>query len=233
MVIAAHPDDEVLGAGATVATLSRQGAQVHIHIMAEGVSLRHEGVTREQARARCETAAGELGAKEISFGGYAADGRLLADLSQRPVVDGVGKLLRETGPELVLTHHPGDIHADHRRVAHAVSYGTRILGGGPVRQVLHFEVLSSTEQQTGLMAPFRPDVFYDVTGEVEAKCRALAAYDYEVHEPPHPRSLEAVRTLAAHRGHQVGVTAAEAFALGRELRTSPTTGHDTLGVGRT
>ncbi|MEU3400820.1 PIG-L deacetylase family protein [Streptomyces filamentosus] len=218
LVIAAHPDDEVLGAGATVSALSQQGALVQIHILAEGVSLRHSGVTLEEARERCRAAAKKLGANEVSFGGMATDGRLLADLPQRQVVDSVNQVLRGTAAEIVFTHHPGDIHADHRSVAQAVGYGTRILGAGSVRQVLHFEVLSSTEQQTGLVAPFTPNVFYDVTGHVEAKCRALAAYPYEVYEPPHPRSLTAVRTLASYRGTQVGVVAAEAFMTGRELR---------------
>ncbi|AQT74805.1 MULTISPECIES: PIG-L deacetylase family protein [Streptomyces] len=218
LIIAAHPDDEVLGAGATASALSRQGADVHIHILAEGVSLRHSGVTIEQARARCLAAAKELGVARVTFGGLAADGRLLADLPQRQVVDAVRRSLDEAKAEVVFTHHPGDIHADHRSVAQAVGYGTRLLGAGPVRQVLHFEVLSSTEQQTGLVAPFTPNVFYEVTGHVEAKCRALAAYPYEVHDAPHPRSLTAVRTLASYRGTQAGVEAAEAFVSGRELR---------------
>ncbi|OKH99007.1 LmbE family protein [Streptomyces sp. CB02923] len=231
LVIAAHPDDETLGAGATASALSRQGAQVHIHILAEGVSLRHTGTTLDLARERCQAAAKELGAADISFGGLAADGRLPADLPQSQVVGAIGRVLREVAPEVVFTHHPGDIHADHRSVAHAVQYGTRILGAGPVRQVLHFEVLSSTEQQTGLVAPFTPDVFYDVTGHVEAKCRALAAYPDEVYDPPHPRSLAAVRTLAAYRGTQVGVEAAEAFMTGRELRTPMATGPSGVDVG--
>jgi N-acetylglucosamine malate deacetylase 1 len=218
LVIGAHPDDEVLGAGATVAALSEQGADVHAHVLAEGVSLRHPGVTLEQARGKCEVAAGVLGLAGVSFGGYGADGRLLGDLEQRVVVDSVSRVLRRIRPEVVFTHHPGDIHVDHRLVAHAVSYGTRVLGHGPVRQVLHFEVLSSTEQQVGLVAPFVPNVFYDATGHVDAKCRAFAVYTYELYEPPHPRSQAAVRSLAAYRGAQVGVDAAEAFAVGRELR---------------
>ncbi|WP_052869155.1 PIG-L deacetylase family protein [Streptomyces niger] len=220
LVIAAHPDDETLGAGATVSLLSAQGVDVHIHVLAEGVSLRHSGVTLKEARARCEAAAEELGVSGVSFGEFASDDRLLCEVPQRRIVDTVHRQLREHEPELVFTHHPGDIHVDHRLVAHAVNYGTRMLGSGSVRQVLHFEVLSSTEQQTGLVAPFHPQVFYDVQGHVDAKCRALEAYEYEVHEPPHPRSATAIRAQAAFRGVQAGVHAAEAFVLGRELRTS-------------
>ncbi|MFJ6655978.1 PIG-L deacetylase family protein [Streptomyces sp. NPDC091377] len=221
LVVAAHPDDEVLGAGATVALLAAQGARVHLHLLAEGVSLRHPGVSLAEARSRCEAAAAELGADDVSFGALAPDARLLCELPQRLTVEAIGDRLRAHRPETVFTHHPGDIHADHRLVAHAVTYQTRSLGTGSVRQVLHFEVLSSTEQQTHLVAPFTPHVFYDVTGHVDAKCRALAVYDHEVHAPPHPRSAEAVRAQATLRGVQAGVHAAEAFVLGRELRGTP------------
>ncbi|MGW7259919.1 PIG-L deacetylase family protein [Streptomyces sp. NPDC054834] len=230
LVLAAHPDDEVLGAGATVAMLASQGARVHLHILAEGVSLRHQGVTLAEARSRCEAAAKELGVDDVSFGGLADDVRLLCELPERVTVEAVGTQLRAHQPEIVFSHHPGDIHADHRLVAHAVTYQTKLLGAGPIRQVLHFEVLSSTEQQTGLLAPFNPQVFYDVTGYVDAKCRALAVYDYEVHAPPHPRSAEAVRAQATLRGVQAGVHAAEAFALGRELRDSAATYHARKGI---
>jgi LmbE family N-acetylglucosaminyl deacetylase len=119
---------------------------------------------------------------------------------------------------VLYSHHPGDINVDHRVVAHSVTYVTRLLGLGSVDQVLHFEILSSTEQQTGLVVPFQPTVFQDVTGLVDVKCAALETYWYETYEPPHPRSSHGVRALAAYRGLQVGVDAAEAFVLGRQLR---------------
>lgn len=218
LVIAAHPDDEVLGAGATVAALTAGGAEVSALILAEGISLRHSGITLEQARDTCHKAARELGVTTVRFGGFAQDGILLGDVPQRLVVDAVAGAVREFAPELVFTHHPGDIHVDHRVVAHSTTYATRILSGGSVRQVLHYEVMSSTDQQTGLVAPFLPTVYYDVDGFVDAKCRALAAYSYEVFPPPHPRSEHGVRALAGYRGAQVGLPAAESFALGRELR---------------
>lgn len=218
LVIAAHPDDEVLGAGATMAALAERGHHVCALILAEGVSLRHKDVDLARARETCRTAAAELGVAELRFGGFALEGGVLGDGPQRAVVDAVTGAIREVEPELVFTHHPGDIHVDHRVVARSTTYATRVLGGGPVRQVLHYEVLSSTEQQTPAAIPYLPTVFYDVSGHVERKCRALSAYSYEVFDEPHPRSAHAVRALAAYRGAQVGVAGAEAFALARELR---------------
>ncbi|MFJ4912911.1 PIG-L deacetylase family protein [Streptomyces sp. NPDC088726] len=218
LIVAAHPDDEVLGAGGTAVTLAAQGADVHVLILAEGVSLRHEGVNLRQARQRCEQAAAVLGAATVSFGGFAKEGRLLGDIEQRVVVDAIARAVRKVEPELVLAHHPGDIHVDHRIAAQSTAYVTRFMGQGPVRQVLHFEVPSSSDQQSGLVAPFVPNVFYDISTQVDAKCRALAAYPYEVHPAPHPRSEHAVRALAMFRGAQLGIEGAEAFCLGRELR---------------
>jgi LmbE family N-acetylglucosaminyl deacetylase len=121
---------------------------------------------------------------------------------------------------VVFTHHPGDVHADHRLVSQSVSYATRLLGHGELRRVLQFEVLSSTEQQDGQVVPFQPTVFQDVSGFVEAKCEALAIYHYELFDRPHPRSAHGIRTLAQFRGLQVGVEHAEAFVLSRELLTA-------------
>ncbi|MGW7022495.1 PIG-L deacetylase family protein [Streptomyces decoyicus] len=218
--MAAHPDDEVLGAGGTAAMLAADGAEVHVLILAEGVSLRHDGMTLRQARQRCEEAAAVLGATTVSFGGFAADGRLLGDIEQRVVVDAIARAVRSVEPELVFAHHPGDIHVDHRIAAQSTAYVTRFLGQGSVRQVLHFEVPSSSDQQPGLVAPFVPNVFYDISAQIDVKCRALAAYPYEVHPAPHPRSEHAVRALATSRGAQLGIDGAEAFCLGRELRNS-------------
>nr|QFF92391.1 N-acetylglucosaminyl deacetylase LmbE family [Rathayibacter sp. FH 236] len=219
LVVVAHPDDETIGMGGTIARLADEGNLVHIHILAEGVSTRHEGVDSDEARRRCQTAATVLGASECSFGGYSTDGRLLSDDSQQNVVSAIEKLVDSVQPSAVFTHHPGDIHADHRAVAVAVGYVTKTFGRcNRVREVLHFEVLSSTEQQNGLVVPFWPNVFYDISDYVERKCAAVVEYVEEVAPFPHPRSLDIIRAQARVRGAQAGVSAAEAFVLSRSVR---------------
>ncbi|MFI5888017.1 PIG-L deacetylase family protein [Streptomyces sp. NPDC051554] len=217
LVIVAHPDDEVLGAGGTIAATTAAGKNVTVLIMAEGVSLRHQGVTLERARETCRGAARRLGVSDVRFGGFAVDGTLMGDGSQRAVVSLVADVLADVRPDTVLTHHPGDIHVDHRLLARSVVYATRVMAAGTVRRVLHFEVLSSTEQQTDTASAFLPTVYHDITGYIEVKCQALEEYHYEVFDAPHPRSAHGARALAAYRGTQVGTVAAEAFVLGREF----------------
>lgn len=219
LVVAAHPDDEVLGAGGTIAAMAAGGDQVHIVVLAEGMSLRHPGIDIETARHNCELAAAKLGAAELTFGGMAMDGVLIGDGPQRPIVEAISRLIEDVRPEIVFTHHSGDINIDHRSVAASTQYATRVLSAGTVREVLHFEVMSSTDQQTVSHLPhFAPGVFYDVSDSVDAKCEALECYPYEIFPAPHPRSTHGVRALAAYRGAQVGVMAAEAFSVGRILR---------------
>ncbi|MFE3765085.1 PIG-L deacetylase family protein [Streptomyces sp. NPDC059104] len=217
LVVAAHPDDEVLGAGGTIAAMAAAGRPVTILIVAEGVSLRHQGITLEQARETCREAARRLGVTDVRFGGFSADGTLIADGPQSQVVSLISEALQDVRPETVLTHHAGDIHADHRLLARSVVYATRIMASGTVRRVLHFEVLSSTEQQTRQADTFVPTVFQDIDAFVDAKCHALEAYHYETFDAPHPRSTHGIRALAGYRGVQVGAGAAEAFVLGREF----------------
>ncbi|MEU5896783.1 PIG-L deacetylase family protein [Streptomyces venezuelae] len=219
LVIAAHPDDEVLGPGATLAALARTpGHHVTVFIMSEGVTLRHADVTLSDARAYCSQAAAELGVHDLRFGGFGTEGRLLGEGPQAPVVRAVTQAVEDVAPDTVLTHHPGDIHIDHRVIAASVTYAARVMGLGPLREVLFFETLSSTEQQLASSLQFVPNVYYDVSGLIETKCAALACYPLELFAAPHPRSLEGVRNLAAMRGGEVGVGHAEAFSCGRQLR---------------
>jgi N-acetylglucosamine malate deacetylase 1 len=223
LVVAAHPDDEVLGPGATIAALSSDpGTEVVVLILAEGVTTRHADVTAAAARKYCTLAAEQLGVADLWFGGLGMDGRLLGDGPQSTVVRAVARAIEDLAPDTVLTHHPGDIHVDHRVVAASVTYSARIMGLGPLREVLFFETLSSTEQQLATAMRFEPNVYYDVCGYLDVKCAALACYPLELFEFPHPRSVEAVVNLAAVRGAEVGVAQAEAFCCGRQLRVPAT-----------
>ncbi|WP_432570116.1 PIG-L deacetylase family protein [Kineococcus sp. SYSU DK005] len=226
LAVVAHPDDEVLGAGATLARLAAEGHAVHILILAEGVSLRHGRLDLQQARERCRRAGSILGAAQVSFGGFAVDGGLMADAPSREVVAAVQKAIDAVGPQLVLTHHHGDIHADHRLTHHSVTYCTKAPATASVRELLTFEVLSSTEQQAS-GAPFTPDTFVEVGAYLDVKCAAMQVYDDECQPYPQARSIQGIRALAAVRGLHVAVHAAEAFATSRRLlgQQSPLPAH--------
>jgi LmbE family N-acetylglucosaminyl deacetylase len=217
LVVAAHPDDETYGLGGTIARHVRQSDSVHVLILTDGVTARHN-VTDPQktaARAACEI----LGA-DVSFAGLPdqrLDGMPLLE-TIRPIYD----LVKELRPQIVYTHHRGDVNQDHRAVFEATLVAVRPFGDNPVRQVFSYEVASSTEWGPPFAEwTFLPNVFVDINATLDTKLMAVEAYrqtyQSEVKPFPHPRSPEAVRTFARQRGITAGMQAAEAFILVRQL----------------
>lgn len=214
LVIAAHPDDEVLGCGATMARLAAEGHRVEVLIVAEGATSRpgHEADDVSSLRECARAAAAVLGASEVHFGGL-PDNRLDA-VPLLEVVQLIEGVLSEVRPDVVLTHHDGDLNVDHRVVSNAVLTACRPMAGSRVTRVYLFEVASSTEWAFHRMKPsFEPNVFVDVNESVGAKQRALECYASEMRGFPHPRSSENIAALATTRGAAAGLRRAEAFEL--------------------
>jgi LmbE family N-acetylglucosaminyl deacetylase len=223
LVVAAHPDDEVLGCGGTLGRHAARGDEARIAILGEGVTSRYE--SRQEADPRLLEAlhersrrAGELlGAREVSLHGL-PDNRF-DSVPLLEVVKVVEKLVEEFRPEVIYTHHPGDLNVDHGVTFRAVLTATRPLAGRPVREVLSFEVPSSTEWAFQRIEPvFRPNVFVDITECLPDKVEAMALYESEARPFPHPRSGEALRAIARRWGSVVGLEYAEAFELIRGIR---------------
>lgn len=223
LVVAAHPDDEVLGCGGTVARLAQENHEVHIAIMGEGITSRHP--CREEADAnhltrlhqQAQAAASKIGAKDVIH--FKLPDNRLDTVPLLDVVKLVEDLVGKLKPEVIYTHHPGDLNVDHGVVHRAVLTATRPMVGQCVREIYAFEVPSSTEWAFHRLAPsFCPNVFVDVTGTLEAKLAALACYGTETRQFPHPRSPEALRAIATRWGSVVGCQAAEAFELVRSIR---------------
>lgn len=220
-VIAAHADDEVLGCGGTIAKFSDAGAEVHIVLIADGETSR--GITGSSASGAIDRRNGAaleacriLGAKSVEI--LALPDNRLDSCDLLDVVQLIELHLDRIQPSTVLTHHNGDVNIDHRVVHDAVIAACRPLPGSLVEQLLFFEVLSSTEwRPPGSAIPFAPNWFIDITGQLDRKMAALQAYQSEMRDYPHPRSLEGARALASFRGISIGVGAAEAFVLGRKL----------------
>jgi LmbE family N-acetylglucosaminyl deacetylase len=221
LILAAHPDDEVLGCGGTVAKLADEGATIHVAFLADGVFSRL-GESNEQQkelhvrRAAAERACDILGVKSVSFGDF-PDNRMdtvaLLDITKT-----VEALVVRHHPNIVFTHHAGDVNIDHRRMHEAVVTACRPQCDHPVKTLLCFEVPSSTEWQFPGSAPaFVPNWFVNISKTLDRKLAALDAYAAELRTWPHPRSLQGVEHLARWRGATVGVDAAEAFMLGRQL----------------
>ncbi len=225
LVVVAHPDDEVLGCGATVRLLVARGWRGHLLVMSKGVAGRSAdpaadpGLAAQEAgrAAEMRRAADVLGFASVTaldFPDNRFDTVSRMDLSHaiRPKID-------EIRPRLVLTHHAGDYNWDHTRTFDAVMMAAR---PNPPEfapaEIRAFEVPSSTERawQDGDRA-FRPNAYVDVGRTIDFKKRALRYYASEYRPYPHPRSIEAIEYLARKRGNEVGVEYAEAFEIIRSI----------------
>lgn len=221
LVVAAHPDDEVLGCGGFMAASSARGRPVHVLILAEGITGRDpvRDVSNREAELdslhrMAQESARRLGVASIEvldFPDNRMDSGVLLD-----VVKAIEARIETHGPSTVVTHHAGDVNIDHRVAHDAVIAATRPQPGSVVNEVLFFEVASATEWRPPSSGPqFQPNYFVEITDFVQAKMDALEAYASEMRPFPHARSLEALEALARWRGSTVGVPAAEAFILGR------------------
>lgn len=223
LVVAAHPDDEVLGCGGTIARHADAGDQVQVLIVAEGATSRQEQRDRLQAcdelsalAQAAQTAGSILGAAGVELLDL-PDNRL-DSLDRLDLIKRIEQHIDRHQPQVVYVHHAGDVNVDHRRLHEAVVTACRPTPGHPVRRLLSFEVASSSEWQPPGSAPaFQPNWFVDISAQWQRKCEALLAYSSEMRPWPHARSLEALEHLARWRGAQVGVEAAEAFCLLRQL----------------
>lgn len=222
LVIAAHPDDEVLGCGAAIARFAREGHTVHLAILGEGITSR--SAWREDAdpsllsdlRENSREAARLLGAQEPRLFGL-PDNRF-DSVPLLDVVKLVEEVIAQVSPAAVYTHHGGDLNVDHRIVNQAVLAATRPIDGCPVKDVYACEVPSATEWSFGQLAVFVPNVFVDVSATLELKIRAMELYRTEARPFPHPRSPESLRANAIRWGAAAGLPAAEAFQLVRSVR---------------
>lgn len=223
LVVAAHPDDEVLGVGGTIARHVAQGDTVHILFLFEGVTSRHVNPEAPEALLEIERreqmareAAKVLGAGTPLFHRYpnlrhsAVDTLLLNRV--------VGDVVQEAKPTIVYTHFGNDMNADHRLTHEAVLAACRPKPGLGVEAIYTFETASSTEWAIRDFGPmFAPTRFIDVTAFVERKMAALRCYDSEMWAAPNARSYEAVDAMMTIRGADVGIHKAEAFAVVREI----------------
>jgi len=223
MVIAAHPDDEVLGCGGTIAKHVKNDDKVHVVILAEGLTSRDERRNREkfgQALSELEQSARKankvLGVSSLEL--YDFPDNRMDSLDLLDVVKVVENIIGKYQSEIVYTHHSGDVNIDHRRIHEAVITACRPVPGCPVKTLLFFEVPSSTEWQVPGSAPyFMPNWFVDVSETLDVKLKALEEYASEMRNWPHSRSIIAIKHQANWRGANIGVEAAEAFMLGRNI----------------
>jgi LmbE family N-acetylglucosaminyl deacetylase len=221
LVIAAHPDDEVLGCGGTIARIVDEGGEVNVAFLADGVFSRTMGskskkremdARRKAAREACRL----LGVSSVTFGDFPDN--QMDTVSLLDVSKFVESLVREYGPDTIITHHSGDVNVDHQKAHAAVTVACRPQTNLSVRAVIFFEIPSSTEwQMSANLGHFVPNMFVDISSYVGRKIAALKIYQSEMRPWPHPRSIVGVTHLQSWRGATIGAEAAEAFIVGRYI----------------
>jgi len=222
LVVVAHPDDEVLGCGGTIAKLAREGHEIVVAILGEGVSSRYDKRAAadeelvERLHEESRHVAKLLEIKDLLM--YSFPDNRFDTLPLLDIVKLLEKVINELRPEIVLTHHGGDLNIDHAITHRAVLTASRPTEDHPVREIYAFEVLSSTEWAFGqFRTRFNPNVFVDVSKTIKLKIKAMEIYGSEIRQFPHPRSRQALESLARYRGSTVGLEAAEGFELVRTI----------------
>jgi LmbE family N-acetylglucosaminyl deacetylase len=214
LVVAPHPDDEVLGVGGTIARLAAQGSQVHVAILTRGTSPRFSEDFAESVRREAADAHRLLGVTHTHYCGFPA-----AELDQVPHADLNGKvsaLIEQLSPDTLFIPFLGDVHLDHQLAFTSAMVAARPLGENAPRRILAYETLSETNWfAPGITPMFAPTVFIDIGTTLETKLKAFATYQSQVKAFPHERSEDAIRALAQLRGATVCRMAAEAFMLVR------------------
>lgn len=232
LVIAAHPDDEVLGMGGTIRKFVKKGHDLKIVIMATGIFARRSknyqnstkyelskdtklSMEKEIVQLRNDTKkAGKiLGVSNIEFMDFPDNE--MDTVSNLQVTKKIESLIQEFNPEIVYTHTQHDVNVDHRVLYNATITATRPAPKCKVKQVITFEIPSSTEWQ--FPSSFSPNIFVDISKELSSKIKALSVYKNELREFPHPRSGKAIEIIAKRWGTVCGFPAAEAFCLVRKI----------------
>ena len=215
LIVASHPDDEVLGCGGTIAKHILSGDNVAIVFMTNGESSRDDCPldSASTRRINCESALNILGVTNVmhfDFPDNMMDQVPLLDVT-KSVEIAIGKF----SPSIVYTHFSEDLNIDHRITHQAVMTACRPQSWSPVKSIYCFEVLSATEWNSYSKSKFNPNKFVDVSDVWPIKTSALEEYSAELRSFPHSRSIETIEALSIYRGATVGLKKAEAFQIER------------------
>lgn len=219
LVIAAHPDDETIGCGGTITKHVENGDNVHVLFMSYGVGSRNDSEYKQEVAKRitsAEQALILLGVKNHTI--LDNPDNKFDTLPMLGLAQQIENILAKTQPTIVYTHHGSDLNIDHRITFQAALTALRPQPGNTCKAIYCFEINSSTEWSAPALGPsFQPNYYVNIAEHIDAKKQALLAYNSEMHEYPHTRSIDAITALAQVRGSSVGVPYAEAFMIIRKI----------------
>jgi len=226
MVVVAHPDDELLGLGATMHRLIENfGVTAHVVILGEGITSRSD--KRDTAkwkkelkvhRQNIKSAQAAIGYQSVSI--YDFPDNRFDSVALLDLIKTIEKEKKEFGPEIIFTHHGGDVNIDHQRTFEAVITASRPMAEEKVKTIITFETPSGTEWRVPSdPRHFLPNLFIEVSEkDIDAKIKGMESYDFEKRAYPHPRSPQALKIQAQRWGVANGCSFAEAFCILR-IRT--------------
>ena len=225
MVAVAHPDDELLGLGASMNRLIEQYAiQTHVVILGEGITSRSEDRDLEKWENELAIHRNNIKAAQESIGYhslaiYAFPDNRFDTVALLDIIKVIEKEKSEFKPDVIFTHHGGDVNVDHQRTFDAVITACRPMRNESVKTIISFETPSGTEWRASSdPRHFIPNFFISFTeANLSAKIKGMESYEFEKRKYPHPRSPEALKIQAQRWGVTVGRDLAEAFFIVRNI----------------
>jgi LmbE family N-acetylglucosaminyl deacetylase len=221
LIVAAHPDDEVLGCFGTVARLIKQGYEAYTLILGEGKTSRDESRMVENKKDEIEVLNSEIqkandiiGVKKVFVESFPDNRFDSVDLLD--IIKVVSKVKEEVKPDIIFTHYEHDLNIDHQITYKAVITATRPMEDEPVSEIYSFEILSSTEWNYPLS--FSPDTYFDISDTIDLKLDAMKEYESELCQYPHPRSIDGIELNAKYHAMRVGKRYVEAFKTIRAIK---------------
>lgn len=218
LVVAPHPDDEIIGCGATIAKHIKAGDEVTVVVATNAAVGAPESYSQDlilEVRNEASAAHRFLGVKKTIFLDFPAPA--LNAFPEYKISLEISKIIQEVKPTHLYLPHPGDMHQDHKAIYRASLVAARPQGDNKVLNIYCYETLSETEWTPMHEKPFVPNHFVDVTDVFEKKTEAMKFFQSQLKPFPHSRSLDAFEALAKYRGATVGVERAEAFIVERQI----------------
>lgn len=215
LVIAPHPDDEVLGCGGTIIKYVKQGHQVFVCFVTKAYTPDWSKDFLEKRKVEIEKSSKILGLERKYFLDYPT--AKLDTIPQKELIASINKVISDCQPQVLYIPHKGDLHKDHKLVFEASLVASRFFSNNGIKKILSYETLSETESNGQAEDFFMPNVYEGISKFFGQKLKAISSYSSELKKMPHPRSLAAVEALARKRGFDCGAELAESFMLIKEI----------------